>query len=295
MQVRFVTPSYRADLERAVWMRRSVRRFLHEPCGHVIAVPGADLAAFRQAFAADPAVQIACQEEVVDPIFYPDRLYRLVRALAPSQAWRIDLRGGLPGWMVQQIVKLQCTQWVGDGAAVLVDSDLVFTRPFSLAELGLGAEARTRTLVRITPESESSRHRTHLERSRALLGLPAGPTEHHYMSSPSIWYADWVAGLKARLERVAGLRWQQALFRAQEFSEYTLYGVFVEEALKPDALSIRTQPFHQIVHDRDSFQQLQRAMLEPEGLRSGALSLVVQSNIGMPVQDYQEILEAIIQ
>jgi hypothetical protein len=279
-------------LERAVWMRRSVRRFLRDRCRHVIAVPRQDLAAFRRAFAGDHAVDLTCQEDVVDKIYYPDRLYRVVRAIAPSQAWRLDLRGGLPGWMVQQIVKLSCTHWADEGAVVLIDSDLVFTRPFTFADLGL--DGPSRTLVRITPEIESNRHRKHLSRSRLLLDLPAGPTDHHYMSSPTIWYTDWVGQLKARLEQAAGMPWQRALFTAQEFSEYTLYGVFVEEALKPNGLAVRTRPLHRIVHDLVSFQQLLTDLREPEFLRTCALSIVVQSNIGIPVHEYQEILERIV-
>ena len=192
---------------------------------------------------------------MVHRIYYPDLLYKLVATLAPSQTWRVDLRGGLPGWMVQQIIKLNCMHWVGDGALVLVDSDVIFTRPFTLADLGL--DGADRTLVRITPLSESSRHRRTLQRSRRLLGLPDGPTEHHYMSSPTVWYTDWADKLKAHLQQVSGMNWQRALFLAQEFSEYTLYGLFVEEVLKPDGLQVRTRPLHRIVHDLTSFRQLQ--------------------------------------
>lgn len=292
MKTTFVTPSYRADLERAVWMRRSVRRFLAGHCQHLIAVPRDDLALFRNAFSSDEAVQIACQQDVVDRIYYPDLLYKLVATLAPSQTWRVDLHGGLPGWMVQQIIKLNCMHWVGDGALVLVDSDVIFTRPFTLADLGL--DGADRTLVRITPLSESSRHRRTLQRSRRLLGLPDGPTEHHYMSSPTVWYTDWVDKLKAHLQQVSGMDWQRALFLAQEFSEYTLYGLFVEEVLKPDGLQVRTRPLHRIVHDLTSFRQLQNDLLDPEIFRGDMLTLVIQSNIGIPVQGYQEILAAII-
>jgi hypothetical protein len=273
-------------------MRRSIRRFLTEPCRHVIAVPSQDIAAFKRAFRDDPAVDITCQQDVVDRCFYPDLLYHAISRLAPSQKWRLKHHAGSPGWIVQQIVKLSCTNWVSDGAVIFVDSDLIFTRPFALADLGV--KAHERVLVRITPAAEASRHRKHLDHSRRILYLPAGSSDHHYMGYPAIWYTDWVTALQHHLEKNSRDGWQRALHRAQHISEYTLYGLFVEEVLRPSSLVIQSTPFHRIVFDHDSFQQLRREAQAGYLKGQSQLTLVVQSNLGIDVNEYEEILASII-
>lgn len=287
------TPSYVGDLERAVWMRRSVRRFQKQPLRHVIAVPTQDRMQFGQAFADDDLVQLVEQQEVVSSRFYPRWFYPLVQRLVPqAQHWRFERHEGRIGWIVQQIVKLSCSRWISDGAVAMVDSDLVFTRPFGPDDLGITDS--TRTLLRITPEHESSRHRRHLLMSRDLLGLPPGSSEHHYMGSPAIWYVDWLRALQQHLAQRAAGDWQQPLYAAVDISEYTIYGLFVEEVLKPAGLVARTAPFHHIVYDLETFRQLMAGRQDLDPLRERCLTLVVQSNLGLPVAAYRDILDAII-
>jgi hypothetical protein len=292
MQTTLFTPSYRGDLERALWMRRSIRRFLTKPCRHLIAVPRIDLNAFAQALRGDSDVELVAQEDAVDAIFYPDLVYRFVTRLAPSQAWRLDSRAGSPGWIVQQIVKLNCTRWVDDGAVLFVDSDLVFMRPFIAEDLAVIAGRRV--LVRVTPPREESKHRAHIDRSRKMLALPLGLSEHHYMAYPAIWHVEWVKRLQEYLLATHKMGWQRALFEAKLLSEYTLYGLFVEEVLRPNALVIRSAPFHHIVFDAKSFRDLKDDPRVLANVRRDRLTLVVQSNLGIPVADYQEILDVVL-
>lgn len=292
MLTTLLTPSYINDLERAVWMRKSIRRFQQEPYRHVIAVPSRDLAAFTKAFRGDASVDLFAQEDVVGKIFYPDALYRLLGRVAKSQLWRFEGHAGRAGWVVQQIVKLSCTRWVSEGAVAIIDSDLIFTRPFSAIDLGI--DDTTRTLVRITPRDESSKHRVHVNNSRAILGLPPGSSDQHYMGYPTIWYVDWVRQLQQYLTAKAHADWQVPLHAAGHISEYTIYGIFVEEHLKPEKLALRTKPSHHIVFDSESFRHLKTRRDDLDFLRRNFLTLVVQSNLGLPVAEYEEVLDAII-
>lgn len=293
MQATLFTPSHLGDLERALWMRRSIRRFLTTSCRHVIAVPRPDLGAFTRELQSDTDVELVAQEDAVESIFYPDWLYRLVARLAPSQTWRLEERAGRPGWIVQQIVKLNCTRWVDRGAVLFVDSDLVFMRPFAPQDFGV-TEGR-RVLARVTPPREDSKHRSHINRSRQLLALPPGPSEHHYMAYPAIWYVDWVKQLQDHLQATHKTGWQQTLFEAGHISEYTIYGLFVEELLKPEALQIQAAPFHHIVFDAQSFRDLKESREILDSVRRERLTLVVQSNLGVPVAEYEEILDIVLQ
>lgn len=296
MLTTLLSPSYINDLERAIWMRRSIRRFQQEPFRHVIAVPRRDLDAFAAAFRDDPNVELVTQEEVVANYFYPKPIFNLVKRVAPSQLWRLqgmDGISGRAGWVIQQIVKLGCTKWINDGAVAIVDSDLIFLKPFSSTDLDICDS--TRTLVRITPKDESSRHRAHVNNARRILGLPPGPSEQHYMGYPTVWYVDWVLELQKFLAALdLHGDWQRPLFKAGHISEYTIYGIFVEEHLKCSTLRPCTRPFHHIVFDAPSFKGLREQQSNLQLLRENFLTLVVQSNMGLPVSDYEEVLSALI-
>lgn len=292
MNTTFFTPSYINDLDRAIWMRRSINKFSKDACRHVIAVPRSDIDAFKKAFSDDRKVEIVCQQDAVNSNFYPDFLYRVLSRIAKSQLWKFEDHAGRPGWIIQQIVKLNCVHWVASGAVVFIDSDLVFTRPFTLHDLGI--EDTTRTLVRVTPKDEASRHRAHINNARTTLSLPPGPTDHHYMAYPAIWYTDWVEQLHAYLEQISKTDWQSALHLANHISEYSIYGTFVEEVLKPENLVIRTEPFHKIIWDKASFDALKSSGNGIDRPIDNNLTLVVQSNLGISVTEYEDILLAIV-
>lgn len=293
MNTTFFTPSYINDLDRAIWMRRSINKFSKDACRHIIAVPRSDIDAFKKALNSDRNVEIVCQEDAVSKIFYPDWVYRVIRRLAKSQLWRFESHAGRAGWIIQQIVKFNCIHWVPNGAVVFIDSDLVFTRPFSVQYLGI--EETTRTLVRVTPKDEASRHRAHINNARDILSLPAGPSDHHYMAYPAIWYTDWIKQLHQYLEATTKADWQSALHLAKHISEYTIYGTFVEEVLRPANLVVRTEPFHKIIWDRASFDAFKSSTNGIERPIDNNLTLVVQSNLGISVSEYEDILRAIVE
>lgn len=293
METTLFTPSYINDLDRAVWMRRSINRFAESAYRHVIAVPRRDIPAFEDALQDDRHVEIVCQEDAVSRIFYPDWVYRIVSRLAKSQTWRFEHHAGRAGWIVQQIVKLNCIHWIPNGAVAFIDSDLVFTRPFTVQDLGVTETQRT--LVRVTPKDEASRHRAHINHARKILSLPPGPSDHHYMAYPAIWYTDWLEQFHQYLEETTKTDWQSALHIAQHISEYSIYGVFVEEVLKPANLTVQTEPFHRIISDKESFEDLKSSLENTNNAASkNNLTLVVQSNLGISVTEYENILRAFI-
>lgn len=286
------TCSYIKDLERAAWMRRSVRRFLRTRCEHVMAVPKQDLSAFKVKLGHDPDLRLVTQDEAVASFLYPDKLFKAVEAIVPSQTWRFERHAGRPGWIIQQIAKLNSVRWVANGAVVYVDSDVIFTRPFGPEDFGITDGVRS--LIRITPKDEASRHRDHLNRARRILGAPPGPTEHHYLSNPAVWYADWIRALQDHIAKVAGKDWQRALFEARHLSEFTIYGAFVEDVLRPKSLNIIDQPLHSGAWEKSALEDLRRQFADPSQPFKPGLAMVIQSNIGIPVRQYEDILEAIV-
>ena len=290
----FFTPSYIGDLERVVWLRRSVEAFHETQRRHIVAVPRQDLKAFLNALGHASEVELICQEELVDPGFYPDGLYKLTQKLAPGQVWRLDSHAGKSGWIIQQIVKLSSNRLIESGPIIFLDSDMFFYRHFSLEE-DLGLHDGKRVMVRILPESESGKHRHHIAHSRQFFELPEGPTDTTYMATPAIWHPDWLSQMQQHIENLKGMPWQKALLTADfNISEYTIYGVFVDEVLKPDNLTVRDHSFDLIAWDRASFDTIRSDVLNNRSLPADKLTLCIQSNLNIPVSDYEDMLQAIL-
>lgn len=290
----FFTPSCVGDLERMVWLRRSIETFLDEPMRHIVAIPQKDMGKFQNALGRSSELEFVCQEDLVDRGFYPDWLYRLTQRLAPGQAWRLEDRAGKPGWIVQQIAKLASNRLIGDGPIIFLDSDTFFYRRFS-TENDLGLRNDKRILVRIHPESESAKHRHHIINSRRFFDLPEGSTDATYMGSPAIWYPDWLSLMQQHIEQIRGKPWQKALLDADfNISEYTLYGVFIDELLKPGNLTARDRPYSLIAWDRASFDALRSDILSGRPLPADQLTLCIQSNLNIPVAEYEDMLRMIL-
>lgn len=291
--VMFFSPSYRGDLDRMLLLRRSIRRFYQGSSRHVIAVPERDLAMFRQSLADDNSCELISQQSVVDPAFFPRWFYPTLEKLMPGQAWRFARYAGKGGWIQQQIAKLMSGSMAASGGdpIVILDSDLFFVRPFGIEDL---VPADCRVLVRLTPATESGKHRKHIENSRRLLQLPEGSTDHHYMAYPTIFYGDWVDELTKYIERIKRRPWQEVLLDEPTMSEYSIYGVFVEEILKPRDLLIREEPFNFMLWDRASFDGFFNDVQGSLQRYPQRICTVAQSNMSVPVHEYVAKLNGVL-
>jgi hypothetical protein len=178
-------------------------------------------------------------------------------------------------------------EYVQEDNVVILDSDLVFLRPFTDGEF---VRDNGVLLLRQHPKNEKPNHRDHLERSRRLLGLPSGPTNHHYMAFPAILRTQWVKALQEYLEDKYSLDWQEVLYKQGVLSEYNLYGVFVEEILQPPDLIVHTTPYHTGIWCLEDFNRISQILRDTSstGNKTGPLTLVIQSNIGIEPTKYKE-------
>lgn len=286
----YFSPSYRNDLERMVLLRKSFKRFYEGEGSHIIAVPKKDLSLFQEVLSEDGCVLIT-QESLVDKIYYPKAWYSLVSSLFPSQAWRFSRFGGKSGWVIQQIAKLMAPGLAPSGTAIVLDSDLFFLRPFSDATF---LRSSGRMLVKNFPETESGKHRKHIANSRLLLGLPEGPTDHHYMSSPAILHAEWVAALFEYLESRYHAKWQEVLYHQNTLSEYSIYGTFVEEVLRPEDLIVYDHSFNHMLWDNTSFKEFFDSAEERIADNPEKICAVIQSAIGVTADEYRADLEYLL-
>jgi len=282
-KITFFTPSYRGDVQRFLLLRQSINHFYKGKSKHIVVVPSSDESLFKELCLTDPDVEVLLQNDFVDSIFYPTPLYIFIKRFFPNQTWRFQKYAGRPGWIIQQIVKLNIPLIVNEGPIVCLDSDIFFVRPFSDTDFKLNQSDYT--LYKATPKSETAKQQGHMEWARNFLGLEKGSTDHHYITWPTVLYPDVIKELHQFIEKKYNIDWQQCLFNQPSISEYILYGVFMEEIYKSKKTSTTTPPHNYIVWDNNSYISLFENL--PKYVNSNLL-VTLQSNLHIPSNVYEK-------
>ena len=291
MKYCFFTPSYRGDIDRIKIMRQSILHFVKENLPHYIVVPKEDINLFKNSFSSDESVTILTQNDYVDNKFYPTKLYNFINTLVPSQSWRISKQSGRPGWIIQQIVKLNIPNIIEEDAALIVDSDVFFIKPFSIFDI-VSSSFNTRVLIRQHPLDESALQRNHIAKSREILAIPPGNTDFHYMSWPVVYYKDWGKLLLEYIQKKHEHSWQNVLYDANIFSEYSIYGIYIDEILKPNDLNVIEKSFYKGIWSRNDFNQFIAGKFN---LDQNTFCIVVQSNLSIPVESYKKYFQSFLE
>lgn len=219
MTVAFITPSYLPDLERCRLLVESVERYAPDSMRHYVIVDRRDLSAFSSL--ASARTQVVVKQDVV-PTLHQLRI--------AAKWWAVGL--GLPvrGWIVQQIIKLSVDRLSDADTFVFLDSDAVLVRPFDppwarpAAPVPLFREQGPA----LVSDMNTAWHQVSAER----LGIPAPQrADINYVGALVTWRRDALVGLHRRLEEVSGRSWVESVVRLRRLSEYTLYGVYVEQVL----------------------------------------------------------------
>lgn len=182
------------------------------------------------------------------PVGWVNPALRRLARLAPSaRVAAVNVVRPWPpirGWILQQILKLAAAPRIDADVVVLMDADVQFIRPVSESTFicdGRVSLYRVEGGVDEALPEHVAWHRT----ARRLLGLPQhAPPFHDYVSSFTAWDPAVVGALLARIEAVTGRRWIDAIGSERKFSEWTLYGVFVDEVLGPPANAETTSRSH---------------------------------------------------
>jgi hypothetical protein len=223
-----ITPSFAPDFELCVDLHRSVLECSPESVHHHIIVPRSDIKLFCQL--AGPRTHIHCEADFLPPAF--------VRL--PFSKFTVNLGRPFPpvrGWILQQVVKLAAVAASEDDVVLVVDSDIEFIRPFGVETFVRNGAVR---FYRKPEEIDQSRPRHVIwhQVARELLGLtPTAPPYPDYISSLLAWDPAILRQMLAKVTDTTCRPWTTAIAGQLHFSEWTLYGVFVDNVIGPAASS----------------------------------------------------------
>jgi hypothetical protein len=288
-KISFLTVSYYKDFERFLLLRESVNRFYKDAARHLVIVPREDIPLFQGGLKGDTRVDVLAQNDFAASYFYPRKWYGALKKIVPGSAWRFRKYAGVSGWQIQQPIKLNLPKLVSSGVVIILDSDVVFVRPFIDSDFEV-TSGQSRVMVRMDQKILQSEMRL----ARKVLKLDDNTNDYHYTTMPMVMYVDWVQKLQEHLENIHGCDWQMVLFNTGPIHEDCLYGVFVKEILKPSNLVLRADPFSSIVWDEASLQALLNSDFHSlsKQTKQIPLCLVVQSNLNSPVSDYRQMIES---
>lgn len=221
--VALLTPTYGRDLEICKLLCESVDRHVTSFSKHYLLVPDSDLPLFAP---------LASDRRIIIPAstFLPDWLRPLPRIVQRKrrQFWWSLRAKPVSGWHVQQFLKIAATITLPHDRYCILDSDIVFFRDFDLSRFEHPNAIPLLTMANVVT-AEQPRHSRWLETSHQLLGLktPSFPA-HDFIGHIILWDRQTTRDLASRIEATTGLGWIEALCRTREFSEYMLYGYFVQ-------------------------------------------------------------------
>ncbi|MDO9059649.1 MAG: DUF6492 family protein, partial [Bradyrhizobium sp.] len=222
--VALVTPSHRGDIDRFELLCESIDRFVTGFDRHYVIVNDDDVALFAR-FDRGRRVVLPGSK------FLP----RWIKSLPPfvlrsgRRTWWSFRSGPLHGWHIQQLVKISAALQLPYQRYCMVDSDNVFFRPFDVAAYA-GSELIPLYVEPKAIGADAPLHSAWIRNCDRLLGTTTAFPADDYIGNVIVWDKSALADLIQRIEKAKKTPWMVALCRARSFSEYLLYGHFVQQS-----------------------------------------------------------------
>jgi hypothetical protein len=284
--VALLTPTYGRDLELCTLLCESVDRHVGSFSKHYLLVPDSDVPLFAH-FASERRSILPASD------FLPTWLRPLPRIIQRKrrQYWWSFRAKPVSGWHVQQILKIAATISLPHRRYCILDSDVVFFRDFDLAHFEYPNPIPLLHMPdEVTPAQ--IRHSRWVETSHQLLGLPKQSfPASDFIGHIMFWDQPTTRAMTSKIEAVTKLEWIDALCQTREFSEYMLYGYFVQSDVNfssKHALTARTpcvSYWDQPKLDRTELNRLLRGANEDD------VAFSVASFSGTPVQTIRAAIE----
>jgi hypothetical protein len=221
--VALLTPTYGRDLELCTLLCESVDRHVTSFSKHYLLVPDCDVELFSHLESDRRTILAASQ-------FLPKWLRPLPRIVQRKrrQYWWSFRTMPVSGWHVQQYLKIAATLALPNERYCILDSDIVFFRDFDLRQFESPNAIPLLTMANVVT-ADQPRHSRWVGTSHQLLGLPTPPLPaSDFIGHIIVWDQQTTRALVSKIEAVTNLHWVEALCQTREFSEYMLYGFFVQ-------------------------------------------------------------------
>jgi Family of unknown function (DUF6492) len=217
-----VTPTYWRDLELCSLLCESVDRYVTSFSKHYLIVADEELPLFSR-FNGERRVVLPTSR------FLPAWLGPLPRFIRRgSRRYWWSLRSWpVSGWHVQQFIKIAAARVLPEERHCVLDSDVVFFRRFDLSAF-VSPNPTPLFHAPCAVVGDAPMHARWVRSAHRLLGL-AEPTfpATDFIGHTIFWDQRAVRAMTGRIEAATGVEWMEALCRARDISEYTLYGYFV--------------------------------------------------------------------
>jgi hypothetical protein len=286
-----ITPSYIGDLQRCNLLCESMDVFLHGPWHHYVIVDRRELHLFSHLNGPRRTVMVE-QEILPREIKYLGRL-PFGRKLKLWWSWQTGFMGG---WQIQQLLKLQLAYVVKQDAMLMCDSDTFFIKPFDISKFSENGSIRFYGSEWDRPEMEGEDLTKFSNAAFDVLDIaaPRYPVKN-YVDNMIPWHAPTVREACDYVTQKQGKAWYLALGRITIFSEYTLYGLYVDRiAQHKDMLAPSGGSICYTIWIKDD-KKLQDLESDIKNLPPSIVAIGVQSNLNSDPKIPQQIFRKIIQ
>lgn len=216
-----ITTSYRNDLAWCRILCRSIDRFVPEHIRHYLFIEDRDVKLFKPL--ENNRRKIISQNEII-----PWWMVRLPVTFRGHNFWLSPVTLPVRGWIIQQVVKLGIFEVLDEDVFLCLDSEAFFFRPFDPASL-----FRDDRVMLVSHDEPWDWVNAKIYYQAAVKLLDIHPEDTHlkrYMSVQFVFRKDVLVKLAERVKQHTWCRsWKMPLFNMIRFSEYTLYGIFVEK------------------------------------------------------------------
>lgn len=276
-----ITPSYAPDFERCQLLCLTREQCLPSDVKHYIVVDRRDVPLFKQL--SNQTTEILVVEDILP--------WWIKRIPLAKQGW-VSLKS-LPirNWILQQVVKLSIAQIVDEDILGFVDSDAAFIRAFDPQDFVREGKVRLYREPASIPDYWQNFQRWYQAGSFLLKAPQVTYPAPNYIGDLITWKRTNVFKLYRYLEETHSRPWIETIIRTPHFSEYILYGMFVEYILKGASEHYYDQTYPGLHYFSEEPLSVDGARSFLSKAEPHHVTAMISAKSGTPIEHYQDLIK----